>query len=573
MDKFKKAVINMLAFLSAGVMLAGISCSNGNFGNGSEENSRGGQHSSAFDDGSSSQDEPTDVSVNTGSGVETEKEMSSIPYAEAIDRTPTDSLQYELSENGNYYIVTGYYDEELEHEDGEEGGNAKQIVIPESYEGKPVKEIRSRAFQLVDIDALIIPDSISIIGGDIFGPAFAVNGPSLFWMELGSGITEIADGAFANTPCLREVYNKSSINITAESNIFMNMGMYTSYVKNIYTPNSGESKVFVEENGIVWYKEPDLSVLIAYVGKPTEIVVPSYITKILGGAFAYCNSLTSVIISDSVTEIGESVFEGCTMLKEVVLSKNISAIKSRTFRECVSLTSVIIPSSVTEIGENAFSSCKSLTTIIIPDSVTKIGECAFEGCTMLKEVVLSKNISAIKSRTFSGCVSLTSVVIPDSVTEIGNGAFGGCELLTSITIPDSVTEIGKSAFERCTMLKEVILSKNISAIKSRTFSGCVSLTSVVIPDSVTEIESLAFFACELLTSIIIPDSVTEIGENAFYKCDTIVLYYKGTDKQWAEIYNGPVTNITFYSETEPTGEGNFWHYVDGEPKVWKKGTV
>ena len=31
---------------------------------------------------------------------------------------------------------------------------------------------------------------------------------------------------------------------------------------------------------------------------------------------------------------------------------------------------------------------------------------------------------------------------------------------------------------------------------------------------------------------------------------------------------GDATNY-FYSETAPTEEGNFWHYVDGKPTPWK----
>lgn len=26
--------------------------------------------------------------------------------------------------------------------------------------------------------------------------------------------------------------------------------------------------------------------------------------------------------------------------------------------------------------------------------------------------------------------------------------------------------------------------------------------------------------------------------------------------------------VYYYSETFPTTEGNFWHYIDGEPTVW-----
>lgn len=36
--------------------------------------------------------------------------------------------------------------------------------------------------------------------------------------------------------------------------------------------------------------------------------------------------------------------------------------------------------------------------------------------------------------------------------------------------------------------------------------------------------------------------------------------------------NNSLTSATkyFYSETEPTDDGNYWRYVDGVPTVWAK---
>ena len=105
--------------------------------------------------------------------------------------------------------------------------------------------------------------------------------------------------------------------------------------------------------------------------------------------------------------------------------------------------------------------------------------------------------------------------------------------------------------------------------------NCSSLTSVVIPDSVTTIGSSAFDSCSSLTSIVIPDSVTSIAYGAFFFCDSLTeLYYKGTESDWEKVsigdYNTELTNATryYYSETEPTVSGNYWHYVDGVVTKW-----
>ena len=79
-----------------------------------------------------------------------------------------------------------------------------------------------------------------------------------------------------------------------------------------------------------------------------------------------------------------------------------------------------------------------------------------------------------------------------------------------------------------------------------------------------------------MTSVVMGNGVTSIGEDAFYWCNSLTsVYYKGTASEWNQILidsssNSDLTDATkyYYSETEPTKEGNYWHYVDGEVTVW-----
>lgn len=71
--------------------------------------------------------------------------------------------------------------------------------------------------------------------------------------------------------------------------------------------------------------------------------------------------------------------------------------------------------------------------------------------------------------------------------------------------------------------------------------------------------------------------MTSIGEGAFNGCGSLkTVYYNGTKEDWNKIaidlYNTNLTNATryYYSETEPTTDGNYWHYVNGVPTVWIK---
>ena len=69
------------------------------------------------------------------------------------------------------------------------------------------------------------------------------------------------------------------------------------------------------------------------------------------------------------------------------------------------------------------------------------------------------------------------------------------------------------------------------------------------------------------------NSVTSIGDGAFYNCSSLIkVYYKGTADDWTNISidssNSRLINATryYYSETQPTASGNYWHY-DGDGNV------
>jgi len=74
-----------------------------------------------------------------------------------------------------------------------------------------------------------------------------------------------------------------------------------------------------------------------------------------------------------------------------------------------------------------------------------------------------------------------------------------------------------------------------------------------------------------------------LGSDVFKHCSKLkTIFYRGTEADWAQIevqasntndmlLNPKFKGITvfYYSEEEPTEEGNFWHYVDGKPTPWE----
>lgn len=218
---------------------------------------------------------------------------------------------------------------------------------------------------------------------------------------------------------------------------------------------------------------------------------------------------------------------------------------------------------VTNIRVGAFNESK-IVSIAIPDSITSIEEYAFFRCYYLKNIYITDIAFWCK---YSFCEHdllgngynlylnnelVTELIIPNGVTSIRDSAFCNCSSLTSVTIPDGVTLIGSWAFH-----------------------GCIGLTSIKIPDSVTSIEQTTFGDCSNLTSVTIGNSVTSIEHGAFGDCSSLTtVYYNGTAEDWEKITidnsNWCLTNATryYYSETKPTKEGNYWHYVNNVATPW-----
>ena len=385
-------------------------------------------------------------------------------------------------------------------------------------------------------------------------------------VTIPDSVTSIGDYAFADCYILVEVYNKSSLNITAGSE---DNGYAGCYAKNVYTKEGG-SWFTDTADGFRFFYDGEQGYLMGYYGSETEITLPAFfraydgtfITKyaIYDYAFVYCIGLTSVTIPDSVTSIGMGAFVYCLGLTSVTIGEDVTSIGNYAFRDCSSLASIIIPGSVTSMGMGAFAYCTGLTSVIIPDSVESIGASAFYGCDSLVSVYYTGDMASwcgIAGNDGFGSIMSSGrtlyiggnkvegeIIIPDGVTAIPSYAFAYQTGITSVIIPDSVTSIGSYAFRGCTGLTSVTIGEDVTSIGNYAFRNCSSLTSVTIGDSVTSIGESAFEGCTGLTSITIPDSVTSIGDDAFAACYGLTsIYYTGDVAGWCGITGNGLDEI------------------------------
>ena len=274
----------------------------------------------------------------------------------------------------------------------------------------------------------------------------------------------------------------------------------------------------------------------------------------------------SFSVPDTVTVIDHSAFMEADNLKSIIFPEGLTTIGKYAFYCCYSMESIEIPESVTSIGEGAFYTC-SLSSVRLGNRLKDMGVAVFGGCDSLTNIEVASDNPYYKSvdgNVYSkdGTVlvqyavgkTATEFIIPNDVKKIG-GAFAGSNFLTKVVIPNGVTEIGDMAFQYC---------ENLEAIS--------------IPDSVTKIGNNVFEYCNELNLLVVGSGLKSVGSSSFsFGCfgGFSRLYYRGTADTWKGISVDEdnddflYAKRYYYSETEPTVEGNYWYYdLNGEVQTW-----
>ena len=318
------------------------------------------------------------------------------------DNAVSQGLEFERSSDYTGYAVAGIGD-----------CFDTKIIIPSTYNDKPVVEIKEEAFKGYYLTSITIPESVITIGEEAFSSCYK----------------------------LVEVVNKSPyITVTKGSDSNGCLGYYALSVSNC--DDSYISKVSTDSNGFVIYTNGNDKILVNYIGTNTNITIPSDITEINENAFRNCFNLTSVTIGNSVTSIGDKAFSDCPIETATIPTIAIKAIKNNSLKT-VTLTGG------TSIGDWAFNYCDSLTNVVIPDSVTSIGYSAFRDCNNLTSITIGNSVISIGDSAFYSCDNLTRVTIGNIVTSIGDSAFSLCNNLTSITYNGTKSEWNSISKGRC----------------------------------------------------------------------------------------------------------------------------
>ena len=438
-------------------------------------------------------------------------------------------LEFELSDDGTYYIFTGL-------------GTCTDtdLVIPAQHNNLPVKHF-------------------SFSGG---GMSLLTSVTSIYIPE---SITQIYSQAF------RDYDFVTTIDVDA------NNPNYKSIDGNLYTKDGKTLVQYATGKPDVSFNIPSGVEIIGdhafYEGDNLKsCVIPNSVITIGDGAFA-SSEIESVIIGNGVKTIGDTAFYKCFRLSNLVMGNSVEFIGAVAFTDC-KFTTISIPNTIKSIGGGNFEYC--------PITFNEYGNALYLGndenpyLVLVKtasssdyyytpvDVTVPKDTKVIMS--YNGIASFnvdadnkvfksidgtlytkdektllqyaigkeaTSFTVPEGVEIIGENSFAGCSL-KSVTIGNNVTDICSRAFSNCKMLSNVTIGSGVTNIAAYAFSGCSALVSITIPATVEAIENGTFANCNSLKNIFVNENnpnYKSIDGNLYTKDGkTLVKYAMGKEE-------------------------------------------
>lgn len=392
----------------------------------------------------------------------------------------------------------------------------KNIVIPETIDGKKVVEIEKNAFINSKIESITIPEGVTKIGEKAFEycrnlktvtlpDSLEELGKAAFY---GSGITEITLPEKVNSIVTTTFEGCKDLRVFRAGGELKNIGSYAfSGCNSLETVELNDGLESIRSN--VFRNCVSLK----------KIEIPDTVKIIEDNAFTGCSGLESVKLPKNLREFDYLVFKDCKNLKEVTIDAGAPAFKvvghcliqkdNGSVQAIWGDRSFPTDGSVQGIGHFLYNSDLTLTSFSVPDGIQTIEVSAFQGCTELKKVTLPNSLTKIEAYAFSK-TGITEITVPDSVELMHSSIFEE-SAVTKATIGKGVTRELRDTFRNCKSLKECAVLGGKDLKLTATFVGCENLTKLTLGPGIAQINSGVFAGCTNLKEITFTGTKTEWG--------------------------------------------------------------
>lgn len=460
------------------------------------------------------------------------------PEAQAVDQ---DRI-YAVTEEGHFtfdtetQMITGYQDQGS-GENGEGTANGSVVgeqkpetvvVIPRQIQGVEVKGLTGTFQGNVNLQKVILPDTIVELGDDVFCGCVNLSAVCVYrtdqtyqeeqvtenqqqdW-ELSYVYVDFASADIDGENVYFEVTDQGSCAVIPASLQSIGQRTFNSCAiasfdvmeGSEHFKDSGESGVNLQE-GVG-------ACLTSFDGKKLYRMAPGFRDQ---------NNSLQYTIPEGIEEILPYAGQALGW-QHVAVADTVKNIDSYGFYESGLLGITFTENAQLEtVGDWAFAYNDNMD-ISLPASVKTIGKYSFAYIANRTPDLSKTQITVLPEYTFAGCPNLHTITMPVTLQTIENYAFAGNPNLNEVVFTGStLTSIGTGAFQNCTNMHKINIPSGVTSIEPGTFSGCSNLNEVILPEGLQNIKDEAFSGCQNIHTMVIPSTVTYIAGNSFSGSNT-----------------------------------------------------